>query len=269
MITADGWISWAIRDPGPDWKHYAIDNERRGAIAHSMEGIYINARSRLFGPDRASWTGSILYAGTLIEHYPVTYSVWASGSAEANIGFPAFETEGDAGEPFNDAQLATWARIIQDLSAWAGWTPRRPVHPLVYGDPATLIEHRECKVLFDSSPTACPSERADWPRMMGEEEGDMKIAPWWTDRKLPIGDGAINLNIDFGPAKAYEICIVMAPDSRGQMTFLHGDFKMAAVVSSRAANFILVPGQFGTAPFKVIGADGVKIAYLACAGMVK
>lgn len=180
-ITADGWISWATRDPAPDWKHYDVDNERRGVIAHSMEGKYVHARARLFGPDRASWTGSILYSGELIEHYPVTYSVWASGSAEANIGFPAFETEGDKYEPFNDAQLATWARIIADLSAWAGWTLLRPVHPLAYGDPATLIEHRECKVLFDSSPTACPSERADWPRMMGgsrvytDKEIDEKI----------------------------------------------------------------------------------------------
>ena len=181
-ITADGWISWATRDPAPDWKHYDVDNERRGVIAHSMEGKYVHARARLFGPDRASWTGSILYSGELIEHYPVTYSVWASGSAEANIGFPAFETEGDKYEPFNDAQLATWARIIADLSAWAGWTLLRPVHPLAYGDPATLIEHRECKVLFDSSPTACPSERADWSRMMKMEETMSPFLCWDLDR---------------------------------------------------------------------------------------
>lgn len=28
-ITADGWISWAIRDPGPSHKHYDIDAKRR------------------------------------------------------------------------------------------------------------------------------------------------------------------------------------------------------------------------------------------------
>lgn len=110
----------------------------------------------------------------------------------------------------------------------------------------------------------CPGD--NWPKdaILAALAGgdDMKIAPWWTNRKLD-GKGEINLNTDFGPGAAYELCIVL---NAGTIAFQHGDFKPAAVVAGKAATFMLVPGQFGTAPFSASQAD---IAYLACSGVIK
>ena len=275
-ITADGWISFATRDPGPAHKHYDVDNERRGIIAHSMEGKYVDARSRLFGPDRASWTGSILYSGELIEHYPVTYSVWASGSAEANVGFPAFETEGNQYEPFNDAQIATWARIIADLSAWAGWTPLRPVYPLVYGDPATCIEHRECKVLFDSAPTACPSERADWPRMMRMEESMFVrlngSAGYWPGMVYQIGTGSfMDLRRDFPAlppgAKLVALDVRIDPATNGALVIKDGSGAYADALNKRKSEAIVnvIPGADGRIYFDILTAP-VLFAHVGIVG---
>jgi hypothetical protein len=104
------------------------------------------------------------------------------------------------------------------------------------------------------------------------EEDAMQIAPWWTDRKiptkLPTVKYEINLFEDFGPAKAYDLRIVMAAGNKGAIVFKHGDFATAAICGStiRAGSFMLIPGIYGTAPFDVL-AD-VEIAYLACAGKI-
>lgn len=127
MITPDGFFDWALRDPGPPEKVYAEPCEHHGIVCHSMAGGFPAARARMFGPDRASWKGSILNDGTLIQHYPMDASCWTSGSRRANIWFDAFETEGAQPGGFTDAQNATWARIIAELSEAYGWTPKRPV----------------------------------------------------------------------------------------------------------------------------------------------
>ena len=129
-----------------------------------MAGSYDAALSRMQGTDRASWKGSILYDGTLIQHYPMDASCWASGSPWANTAFDAFETEGAQPQMFTNAQLATWARIIEELSAAYGWTPARPINDTDLE--ATCYEHREC-VRFGSSATACPDGRANWDVMLG------------------------------------------------------------------------------------------------------
>jgi len=123
---------------------------------------------------------------------------------------------------------------------------------------------------------ACPGSvtAGNWRRAkakilagVNQEEDEMKIAPWWTGRELVAGKGDINLNIDFGPAKAYDLRLVVEPVGTGSITFYHGNLPFsaagvaAAASAPRAASFVLVPGRFGTAPFEVVGR--VKIAFLA------
>lgn len=178
-MIVDGWFDWASeRVPGPPEKHYGQQDEHKGVVCHSMAGSYDAALARLMGPDRASWKGSILLDGRLIQHYPMDIATWTSGAPLDNIAFDAFETEGARPMLFTDPQVATWARIIGELSRAYGWTPRRPVGPDDLT--ATCWEHNEM-VRFGSDPTACPDGRADWPRMM-QQEDDMAERVWCPDR---------------------------------------------------------------------------------------
>lgn len=105
-----------------------------------------------------------------------------------------------------------------------------------------------------------------------EDEDMMKIAAWWTGRKIPTKQPGekyeINLFADFGPAKAYDLRLVMAPGNKGAIVFKHGDFRQAGIGggANPATAFMVIPGAYGTAPFDVL-AD-VEIAYLACAGVI-
>jgi hypothetical protein len=179
-ITPDGWLTWARRLPGPAEKLYAQPNRLQGYIPHSMVGYYRGWLARLFDMSRlpdgrftpyaaASVHGSVLYDGTVVQHYPLTASCWASGSREANTRFVAFETEG--GPPGNEAERLTPAQfrahlhVIRELCSWRGWTPRRPRSPNDLA--ATLYEHREM-TRFSAAPTACPSGRIDWAAMLLE-----------------------------------------------------------------------------------------------------
>ena len=284
MIDAAGWFDFAQRDPGIADKVYSDRCRNVGMIPHSMEGRYSDARSRLFSTQRrtdgrytefaaASWTGSILNDGTLIQHYSVFASCWASGARFPNTSFPAFECEGKAGTPLNAAQVATLRRVRADLSGHFGWKPRRPTTST--DTTASLYEHNEC-TRWGARGTACPSGRIPWASIIEDEGYAMKIAAWWSgdDGKgrllAPGPPGTIDLHHDFGPAKVYDLRLVMAPDSpAGTITFRHGSTGTIAdgAGGHGTAAFMLIPGQFGTATFTV-SAPGVKVAYLACAGII-
>lgn len=172
-VTRDGWLDWAERLPGPADKVYSQPNAAAGYIPHSMVGWRQGWYARLFSTTRgadgrytsyaaASVHGSILQDGRVIQHYPFTASCWAAGSYEANTRFVSFENEGGydpPSEPLTAAQVDANVRIIRDLAAWRGWTPRRPTS--LHDKTATLYEHREC-TRFGSAPTACPSGRIPW-----------------------------------------------------------------------------------------------------------
>lgn len=185
MIDDQGWLDWAIRTPGPADKVYSAPNACQGYIPHSMVGYLGGWYSRLFSTERdaagrytdyaaASVHCSILLDGTVVQHYPFTASCWGSGSRYANTMFIAVENEGGydpVDEPLREPQIVSSLRIVRDLSAWKGWSPRRPTGPDDLT--ATLYEHREC-VRFGSPSTACPSNRMDglWKRMLEEESMD-------------------------------------------------------------------------------------------------
>jgi hypothetical protein len=180
MITSDGWLDWVERLPGPADKVYSVPNAARGYVPHSAVGYYGGWASRLFSTDRredgrytayaaASVHGWIAYDGRVQQHYPLDASCWASGSVYPNTHFIAFENEGGFqpyDEPLTDAQVEANLRLIRDLASWRDWPAIcRPVDALDRS--ASLYEHREC-VRWGSAPTACPSGRIPWQRLLDE-----------------------------------------------------------------------------------------------------
>lgn len=117
-----------------------------------------------------------------------------------------------------------------------------------------------CAVLVTTATTPAWAHAALVRRRMAEcalfmEEGDneMKVATWWTGKKFSTGRYEINLTDDFGPADSYLMVVTLTPDSVSEVAYYHGDFKPAAKISGRAATFVLIPGQYGTAPFDITG----------------
>ena len=178
MSISEGWLSFASRVPGPPEKTYSQPNSAKMYIPHSAVGYYEGWLGRLLSTQRnvdgrytpyaaASVHGWIGYHGEVIQHYPFTVSCWASGSRYPNTNGIAFENEGgvigNESEPLTEAQVAANVRIIQELSAWKGWTPKRPTGPGATN--ASLFEHREC-VRWGSRPTACPSGRIPWAEIL-------------------------------------------------------------------------------------------------------
>ncbi|MPZ48142.1 MAG: SpoIID/LytB domain-containing protein [Dehalococcoidia bacterium] len=178
MITADGWLDWAARAPGPLDKCYTAVNRGIGYVPHSAVGFYGGWASRLFSGERradgrytayaaASVHGWVAYDGSVTQHYPLSASCWASGSEYPNTNFIAFENEGGfdpEDELLTPAQVQANARIIRELAAWRGWPEIRRPHD--DGDTAArLYEHHEC-VRWGSAPTACPSRRIPWDSIL-------------------------------------------------------------------------------------------------------
>jgi LysM repeat protein len=195
MITTDGWLNLAEREPGPADKVYSVPNAVIGYVPHSAVGYYGGWSSRLFSNDRhgdgrysayaaVSVHGWIAYDGRVLQHYPLDASCWASGSAYPNTHFVAFENEGGFrphDEPLTEAQVEANLRLIRELAAWRGWPAvRRPADAA--DTTASLYEHRECG-RWGSAPTACPSGRIPWQRIL-----EALHAP---ATEAPVSDGAI------------------------------------------------------------------------------
>lgn len=189
MITSDGWFDWMERIPGPADKVNSGTNTAKIYLPHSAVGYYGGWSARLFSQERrpdgrytayaaASVHGWISYSGHCIQHYPVSASCWASGSAFPNLNGIAFENEGGyqpENEPLRPGQINANVRILMDLAAWKGVQPSYWRRPGSDNDmSATLYEHREC-VRFGSAPTACPSNRIPWAAIL--EQLNPVIAP--------------------------------------------------------------------------------------------
>ena len=165
MIDARGWLDWTQVWPGVMDKVYSHLNSGRGIVCHSIEGSVAGAMSRFLATTRmqdGSYTGlaaaSCMFinpaAGELIQMYPITASTWTSGNRIANCSLWAVESEGRAGEPLNDNQVANMLRLAGEWEAWSGKKLERRV---------TLWEHNEVYnwALANAGPTACPSHRYD------------------------------------------------------------------------------------------------------------
>ena len=163
---------------------YSAPNAGLGIVCHSIEGSVDGALSRFLSTDRdanGNYTpaaqASVMFinplAGTLIQMYPVTASTWTSGNAFANTHLWAVESEGKAGMPLNDNQVANMLRLCQEYEAHTGRTATRgQASPAL---PRTIWQHNE---VWDWStpnagPTACPSGRYD--AAFEALEGDMGL----------------------------------------------------------------------------------------------
>ena len=159
-ITADNYVDWAERDDRtPRDKTYPYNREKRYVVNHSIEGWLAPGQTvppRFLSTERdpdgsytaaaqASVTFVLLKDGRLIQCFPLDASPWTSGSRHANMDGVPIETEGVAGVPLNDAQVATYVRLVRELEPWFGFRLSR--------ETSTLAEHR------DLAQTACPSGR--------------------------------------------------------------------------------------------------------------
>ena len=179
MIDGQGWADWGNRIPGPvsklgyfgGSKFYA---GKLGIIPHSAEGW----RDYLLGtlltdPNRlASVCATNMVNGDFYQHYPVTAVTWTSGSPYPNTAFIAIENEGVAGQPLTEPQVVNLTRFTRDCKDYFGWQGFARQDALQAGQG---WEHQEC-VRWGSDPTACPSGRIPWDRiiaMVNEEADDM------------------------------------------------------------------------------------------------
>ncbi len=168
MVIVNGWLDWAERLPGPVDKVYSMPNECRGIACHSMEGWgYWGIHGRMMSPERdasgrytamaqASWMFSNMADGTFIQHYPVTASTWTSGNWIANTTLWGVESEGKAGTPLTQAQVANMLRLADEFEAYTG-------RPAIRSGQRTVWQHNEVWnwATPNAGPTACPSNRYD------------------------------------------------------------------------------------------------------------
>ena len=132
-----------------------------GVVIHSAEGSYASAMAVLAGPREASWHFFVCKDGTVYQHVDSANIAWTNGSFEANKKFWGIETEGVAGEPLTDPQFESLALLVKWLLG--------PL-PAIRGK--TLWEHNEMTA-YGAQPTACPSKRIPWTRLIAALEDDM------------------------------------------------------------------------------------------------
>lgn len=155
-MIVQGWVDWASRLDGPDGKTYPEANQIRGIALHSMEGSYAGSLAELTRPERqASWHFSLRADGSLIQHYPITASCWASGNKIANTRLVAIELEGKAGTPITTVQVVILRRVIREIGVHAGWVATRAETG------RTIWQHNEVWNWGwpNAGATACPSNR--------------------------------------------------------------------------------------------------------------
>lgn len=160
-MIVQGWVDWAIRQPGPPEKVYAEPNAGQGIVCHSMEGWISFSFYMLMSQEyKRSWHFSNSLSGTLYQHYPLLASCWASGSWVANTQYVAIESEGIAGTPLTAPQVDTAVRLFKEL----GFTKRG----------VDVFEHNEVATKWtpNAGPTACPSHRYDAVFAALEEQMD-------------------------------------------------------------------------------------------------
>lgn len=174
MISADGWLDWAVKMPGRPATGPGFNpgvNGVHGIVFHSAEGFAqtLLSPTSQWGYYSAlyPWHLSNLLDGRLVQHYPFLARCW-HGSA-FNDNYVGMENEGKTpegatvGPPLNDAQIANAQRVIADLSEWKGWKAKRPTSAT--DKTATLYEHTEV-VRFGGSGTQCPSKRIPWDKVL-------------------------------------------------------------------------------------------------------
>ena len=140
----------------------------KGAVLHSMEGPLAAGLGELDRLDRrASWCFSNPKTGPLLQHFEHDTVTWHGGGVQANSQFIGIEHEGVAGQQLTENQITNVVGLLRwlgDVESWPGFERQ-----------VTLWEHNEM-TRFGSAPTACPSHRIPWDRIIAELEDDMTDA---------------------------------------------------------------------------------------------
>lgn len=140
---------------------YRTDNAhlKQGVIIHSAEGFHGGMMAIINGELKKSWHFSIFKNGDVLQHVDTENISWTAGGYEANRRFWNIECEGVAGEPLTEAQYQALLRVIEWL-----WEEHRMGPP---DRKVNFREHNEMTV-YGSRPTACPSGRIPWNRLITE-----------------------------------------------------------------------------------------------------
>lgn len=150
---------FAIQKPGPAAKTYAGVNGLLGVIEHSAEGYEWGLWDGIAnGP--YSWHFTILYDGSIWQHYPLTARCIHAGSSWGNLNLIGVEHEGVAGENLTPLQAAASVRLTRWIAEQCGWEMERG---------RTLFEHREI------GNTTCPNGRIPWEKYTEEEDVEVRI----------------------------------------------------------------------------------------------
>ena len=155
----DEFYPKAVYMPGPAWKQgYGTTRVRagKGLLGHSAEGELPGLLARLDSTAEVSWTGTILYSGVVLQHYPLFACCWHGGGCYVNVRWAGWEFEGRVGEPLTPQQVASAIDLFTWQAIQEGW-----LEVLLRRDTGTLHEHNWYYA------TACPSGRIPWDRIMG------------------------------------------------------------------------------------------------------
>jgi len=147
----------AVQMPGP-WHKQGYGDLRartlKGAVVHSMEGLWPAAYAHLMSTALVSWHFSILYDGTVLQHYPLSAICWHA-DFYANCRWAGIECEGRAGEMLTPQQVKALVYLLIWMAREEGWPAFKLEH-----DTGTLHQHRwYCA-------TACPSDRIQWSEVI-------------------------------------------------------------------------------------------------------
>jgi hypothetical protein len=182
MITADGWLDWAIRlEPATKKVNPGI-NGARGIFMHSAEGyasVLLDPNSIYGYNGQHSWHLTNIFDGRVYQHYPFTARTWHATAG--NQEYVGVENEGDyPKEPtLTEAQIRSSTRFIKEISDWKGWVPSRTGNAT-----QTLWEHGEVPWLGGSG-TSCPSGRIPWDEILRRLQGGPAVTP---DEELELAD---------------------------------------------------------------------------------
>jgi len=149
----------AVYLPGPQNKQgYGPTRVRtgKGSLCHSAEGELPGILARLDSTAEVSWQFTVLYSGVVLQHYPLSACCWHGGSWYVNTRWGGTEFEGRAGEMITPQQFVEALLLL----TWQAEQEEWPAVALLK-DIGTLHEHNWYY------PTACPSGRIPWDRIIG------------------------------------------------------------------------------------------------------
>jgi len=154
----DEFYPKAVYMPGPYNKQgYGPTHVRtgKGSLCHSAEGELPGILARLDSTAEVSWTGTVLYSGVVLQHYPLSACCWHGGSRYVNTRWAGIEFEGRAGEALTAQQVAASIGLLTWQAVQEGW------EEIAHYKYSALQEHNWFY------PTACPSGRIPFDTIIG------------------------------------------------------------------------------------------------------